>query len=127
MADFRSVIEEIDCALQPGESIRPQLLIFFGEVTTASCQWFIKEFLMDRLSEGQQIPNDVKFIWSVNPHRALNVRGQEQLRGLKHGDAALTSGEAILQELIYKVQGVPPGYEHLNIGRMKLHPSITFI
>jgi hypothetical protein len=25
------------------------------------------------------------------------------------------------------IQGVPPGHEHLNIGIIKLHPSMTFI
>jgi hypothetical protein len=25
------------------------------------------------------------------------------------------------------IQSVPPGYEHLNIGRIKLHSSMTFI
>jgi hypothetical protein len=26
-----------------------------------------------------------------------------------------------------KLQSVPPGHEHLNIGRIKLHSSMTFI
>jgi hypothetical protein len=25
------------------------------------------------------------------------------------------------------MQGVPPGHDHLNIGRIKLHSSMTFI
>jgi hypothetical protein len=31
------------------------------------------------------------------------------------------------RHLGYKVQGVPPGHEHLNIGKIKLHSSMTFI
>jgi hypothetical protein len=29
--------------------------------------------------------------------------------------------------LLLILQGVPPGHEHLNIGRIKLHSSMTFI
>jgi hypothetical protein len=110
MADFRSVIEEFDLQPPLGESIRPQLLFFFDEVNTAPCQWFIKELLVDRYLEGQQIPDYVKFICAVNPHRALNKQVQEQLRGLKHSDVALTSVEASLRGLVYKVHQMPESF-----------------
>jgi hypothetical protein len=31
------------------------------------------------------------------------------------------------QPMLLKVQGVPPGHQHLNIGRIELHSSMTFI
>jgi hypothetical protein len=29
--------------------------------------------------------------------------------------------------ILFEIQGIPPGHEHLNIGRIKLHSSMTFI
>jgi hypothetical protein len=110
MAAFRPVIEEFDCQPQFGESIRPQLLFFFDEVNTAPCQWFIKELLVDRYLDGQRIPDYVKFICAVNPHRALNEQVQQRLRGLKHSHTALTGVEASLRGLVYKVHQMPESF-----------------
>jgi hypothetical protein len=68
-------------------------------------------------SKPKSHPTDVQ--------RDLDDSDQVILAALENGPFALVrqpeSGECL------GVEGVPPGHEHLNIGRIKFHSSMTFI
>ena len=44
-----------------------EVVVFFDEVNTASCLGFFKELLMDRMMDGQQLPENLFFISAINP------------------------------------------------------------
>jgi hypothetical protein len=81
------------------------LIFFFNEVNTAPCQWFIKELIVDRFLDGEQLPDYVRFICAVNPSRRLNPLIVGRLRGLRH------TGHATSEvTLVYRVCEMPESF-----------------
>ena len=79
---------------------------FFDEVNTAPCQWYIKELIVDRYFDGKSLPDTVKFLCAVNPHRTLPEHMKERIKGLE-----LPPGRATeLHRLVYRVRTMPESF-----------------
>ena len=97
-----------------------KLILFFDEINTADCQWFLKTLILDRVIDNDKIPEYVKFVCAVNPYRKLPPNFNKNLRGLDVTTSYFSSSKMssidqisasqqreIMKELVYKVLRMP--------------------
>ena len=89
------------------------LVFFFDEVNTSSCQWFIKELILDRFLDGKNIPDYVRFICAVNPKRRAPKSLDSKISALPPFNddiSGLTEEDNEIRKLIYKVRQMPESF-----------------
>jgi hypothetical protein len=69
---------------QEVEFERKKILFFLDEVNVASCQWFIKDLISDRILNGTHLPTNVIFVCAVNPRRHLPEEAKNILSGFEN-------------------------------------------
>jgi hypothetical protein len=74
-------------------------------------------------------PQKVKTPMDFSPTPPVAPKQNHILCGLLLSDSITLLRFASLSRSCYVqwIQGVPPGHEHLNIGRIKLYSSMTFV
>ena len=103
----KNIHDYINNSILQFQTIRKQnqfLILFFDEVNTTSCQWFLKSIIIDRYIDNIPIPDFVKFICTANPVRFCPPSFQTRLKSLDQGNSTIDSNKI---DLVYKVNKIP--------------------
>jgi len=106
--DFKKYLEfHINSFYDDIERKIQHFLVFFDEVNTAPCQWYIKEIIIDRYFKGDKLPQFVHFICAVNPYRKI----RDEIKGkIKALEIKSENDNDELKDLIYKVYRMPESF-----------------